>query len=88
MTRDEAINGICNIRNNISFEISKVVVNKIYDDFESRTCDNCKWFDIDESIDPNNHFGWCNNKESCCVSNICTLSFGCNEWESKDEPSK
>ena len=63
-------------------------IDKIYDDFESRTCKTCKWFDIDESIDPNKHFGWCNNKESCCVSNICTLSFGCNKWESKDEHTK
>lgn len=45
-------------------------------DFESRTCDNCKWFNGSMSCKYNNMI----------ISNIfhcLPKDFGCNKWESK-----
>jgi len=52
-------------------------VNKIYDDFEKQTCNNCKWY----------------NEPICTASKcedinelgqyVVRPTFGCNEWEGK-----
>jgi hypothetical protein len=59
-------------------ELSKAFVNKIYDDFESRTCESCKYWnrknparqdgDCDEINHTNTETDW---------------NFGCNKWEEK-----
>ena len=56
-------------------------IDRICDDFESRTCESCKWY-REEYNDKN------------CISDtvlICELydishgkDFGCNKWEKKD----
>jgi len=59
------------------------LINKIYDDFESRTCENCKHFTVDEMIDPNNHFGYCDT-EKTKIDGILDIGFGCNIFSRKD----
>ena len=51
-------------------------IDKIYDDFESRTCSNCKWRTPVSVC-------MCETSElyDCCVDNIHV--FGCNQWEQK-----
>jgi len=60
------------------------IVDKIYDDFESRICENCIHFIKDKF----------NNNENTCISGCgdiaigfdtvyCSSDFGCIEWESK-----
>lgn len=54
------------------------LINAIYDDIESRTCENCKYGnDLDLSL------------LSCTSMNpqtpsFCTIDFGCNKFERKD----
>jgi len=60
-------------------------IDKIYDDFESRTCGNCKYFTIEFQ------------KEGSCdmgtgfpididgvIENYVAVDFSCNRWETKD----
>ena len=53
----------------------KMIVNKIYDDFESRTCESCKYISADKNK--------CNANNSAIVwLDIETFSdFGCNQWK-------
>lgn len=59
-------------------------INEIFDDFESRNCGNCRYFNIDETIDPNMHFGFCNTLDAP-VDGIVTIDFGCNKFLRKDD---
>ena len=60
------------------------IIDCIYNDFESRTCESCKWY---------GNLGWC---DKLCVPNDDGSAgkikpFGyegfryCSEWEAKDE---
>lgn len=60
-------------------------IDKIYDYFENRTCESCKHFEVDDTIDTNKCFGWCNNIVSCTKSNICDIDFYCKYWENKND---
>ena len=60
------------------------VVDKIYDDFESRTCKNCKHFQV---YDDSKMLGECINKESIAFTS-CEAIYGddgCNKFERKDK---
>ena len=49
------------------------VIEAIYDDFESRTCENCKWY-INRG---------CGKIIENCIFPL-PYNFGCNKWEKKD----
>ncbi len=54
-------------------ELSKALINKIYDDLENQTCDNCK------------HFKTPQYGHSVCAkigNTTVPKDFGCNRWES------
>ena len=60
MTREEAKKEMLNITGSIYTETDELedLIDKIYDDFENRTCKNCKFFkDNDDSE------SWCINEE-------------------------
>ena len=59
-----------------------VGVDRIYDDFESRTCANCKhWYS--QVVDHPN-YRLCNNEESSAFFQDCHYGFGCTEFVRKD----
>ena len=72
MTREEAKEELWQ-RGNIN-TLGKVdaneIIDKIYDDFESRICKNCKHYESD----------WC-----CDNAFVVDEIFGCNRFEPKDE---
>ena len=76
MTRNEAKE---NLYYGIQFDTLKIdkFIDKVYDDFESRTCKSCKYF----TSSPNT------NKYDCCEKGIAdtSISFCCNKWEVRDE---
>ena len=54
---------------------SDFIIDKIYDSFENRSCENCNYF----TSSPNT------NKYDCCEKGISdsSISFCCNKWEKK-----
>ena len=48
------------------------IINLIYDEFESRTCENCFLYDKKENL--------CINADSPMVGEFIRKDFGCNEW--------
>jgi len=58
-------------------DATKLIINRIYDDFKKQTCNNCKWY----------------NEPICSASKcedinelgqyVVRPTFGCNEWEGK-----
>ena len=61
-----------------SYSVKKII-DSIYDDFENRTCENCKYYDsFNESS------GMCANISIQFV-NAVDSDFGCNGWESKND---
>lgn len=60
------------------------LVNDIYDDFESRTCDNCKY---GENKDTGGNVVYimrkCKNKESMVFEQYVDNKDGCNNWSKK-----
>ena len=54
-----------------------LIIDEIFDAFESRTCSSCKY----ANIIPNEP-KWieCSN-----IAQYFTLDYGCNKWEAKDE---
>ena len=81
MTRNEAKVEIalCPMHETLSW------VDKIYDDFESRVCGNCKWY----RPGTNNTNNWCaygtsigNNEHGDAY---VTEDFGCNEFKRKED---
>lgn len=51
----------------------KDLIDKIYDDFESRTCESCEYLEI-----------LCENEESIVFEMaINRKDFGCNKWKQK-----
>ena len=77
MTREEAQNELGNALHHTSYEGIEVI-NKIYNDFESRTCENCKhrYYEQDGEL----------IKDDYCHMNEQPISddFGCNRFEPKD----
>ena len=58
------------------------VIKKIFDDFESRTCDNCKWCKLGGEYDNDT----CENTSISAHLDTGTMvasDFGCNRFERK-----
>ena len=71
MTREEAVKKVTDVyADGVS---NRTVVNSIYDNFESRTCESCKWNNSNEYI------------RSCSLVGYTRYEdFGCNRWEQKE----
>ena len=56
-------------------------IDSVYDDFESRTCENCIWFE-DGFIEGSS---LCGHDFLYTQGNAfkCFIGFGCNKWEAK-----
>ena len=56
------------------------MIDRIYDDFESQTCDNCKHWAKDIRM--------CDNKDSFAYDSKATVvkGDGCNKWEQNTTP--
>jgi len=77
ITREDHLKGIGLFPADIAPDVVKSIVNKIYNDFESRICENCK------------HYNKSYLKEDYCNEQIILPyhhdeKFGCNKWEEKD----
>lgn len=80
MTRKEAFNNRPMLQSITEANLIDKFISKIYDDFESRTCENCKyWRYSDENV----YFEDCNF--GLIGHSYNPNSFGCNRWEPKDE---
>ena len=55
--------------------VAKIWINKIFDHFESRTCEHCKYLDLNKQC-------W-KNKILHQAQGFYGLNFGCNKWEAK-----
>ena len=69
------------------YELSRTnvdpLIDKIYDDVESRTCESCKYFIKDKfNNDENTCIKGCGNIAIGCDVVYCSSDFGCNNWES------
>ena len=81
MTREEAIANHELARSGRKGEFRRIEmiynINKIYDDFESRTCGSCKYFNLAETC----------TKEEFRDDGLLLVpyskEFGCNKWEAK-----
>jgi hypothetical protein len=98
MTREEAKAIVFNdlepyVLNHIELEIDskyihrKAVINfvdEIYNDFESRTCENCKHWNGNEECELL-VYDYCINDycDDRCITT--SPSFSCNKWEDKNE---
>ena len=63
---------------------AEAVIDQIYDDFESRTCENCKYRDTERPI---SHVNWreCNNRDNIMSYQETLYSWGCNDFERKEQ---
>ena len=55
------------------------LIDTISDDIESRTCENCKWYELSHD----NSLGWCNSRAIDFEDKLIHKSFGCNKFERK-----
>jgi hypothetical protein len=83
MNREEADLEAWSVCDTENAENCAKLVSSIYDDFESRTCENCVNNQID--IVHDDIYGWCN--EICYqVEHFkTTKDFGCNKFERKTD---
>lgn len=85
MTREEAIKRYTNKDEKLISPAIKVIINNIYDDFESRTCEHCKhnkeivemWIFCDAKVYENG---------SKMLWHLFSKDFGCNHFEPKTNP--
>jgi hypothetical protein len=66
------------------------IVDKIYDDFESRTCSNCKFCEVEYIEDATKYLQCINENSLLYMTSINDINdthkdFGCNQWENKDD---
>ncbi len=77
MSREEAKEQSLDIT---GYSDSYELIDEIYDDFESRICDNCKYFTFE-----NTKIGTCRkgiyDKQLCSSEDYLVSTFGCNKWE-------
>jgi len=79
MTREEAKDIL--FLDEDGFFVQDALVDKIFDDFESRTCSNCIYFD---KAPTEYHENECLNKFNDEIVNFgMDTTFGCNKWEAK-----
>ena len=81
MNREEAIL-LTHTRNfnfhNISFNFVENLVNKIYGDFENRTCENCNYYELRKRDSHSEKFDkpWCFK-----LCETVSIDFGCNKFK-------
>lgn len=91
MTREKAKDKIHrHVGNGLS--VAMKTVDEIYDNFENRTCENCKHFSIEHKIS-DKLYGICvigvaqlpndYSTRRHVPDNINNGNFGCNKWEGK-----
>lgn len=80
MTRGDAINKLA--ITNLMLEDVADIIDDIYTDFESKTCESCKHFEIKTKRDVVTS-GFCSNDNCsfCCC--YVKLDDGCNQHEAK-----
>ena len=85
MNREEAKNQFSNelLERAMGFKKGKLkigavykIIDDIYDDFESRTCKNCKYFIKDKFV--------CCNSKAPTIVQINDDSFGCSKFERRE----
>ena len=81
MTREEALAEVPFQTGTI--EGTEGLIHDIYNDFESRTCESCKWY-IEEYTKRDNHCGK-DGMWDLVEMLRCTKDFGCNKWRAKDD---
>lgn len=94
MTREEAVLLVTNCTiNSYDYDNLKFAVNKIYDDFESRTCENCKYGTKEMSLNSftnkwkhNNMFKCYHRPSESIITHKSGFhsnpkDFGCNKFE-------
>ena len=84
MTREEALVKVPLREKNWGI-VAQGVINQIYDEFESRTCDNCRYRQTNNA----NDMYWCINQYGANkyrnMDIRVDLDFGCNKFERKDK---
>jgi len=58
-------------------DYAESLIDSIYDDFKSRTCENCKYY-----VSVNESSGMCINIDLTYIDAV-DCDFSCNKWESK-----
>ena len=82
MTREEFHNKVKCDENYIGWHNGHELADKLYDDFESRTCENCKWCDKEDKS--KNEMHYCGHPcDDMDVFTYMPLGFGCNQFERK-----
>lgn len=78
MTREEALKEL-EIPGNFA---TYMIIDIIYDDFESRTCSSCRHYE-----EVYNEKGWRTHHVMQCsiIKEPFSGDFGCNKWEAKDD---
>jgi len=77
MNRKEALHSTYRIFNAKDRGIARQLVKEIYDDFESRICKNCKYYEEYPSV--------CCNADSPLCAGVTKEDFGCNEFEIRED---
>ena len=79
MTREKAKKHYMKIKNSALDEIALNVIDDIYDEFESRTCENCEYYRVDILF--SKKWDCTKNIPSQKVVNFPPKDFGCNSFK-------
>ena len=77
MTRLEAYDIEFKIKQSLH-EAKMELINKIYDDFESRTCESCKYAIKEGFLDK-----VCDNESGIAYDVVVKTTDGCSKWETR-----
>lgn len=69
--------GYCEKTSTVTMKVTKETIDKIYDDFESRTCENCKVIQNIKKF--NKGAAYCN-----IIHKSVNKDFGCNKFERRE----
>ena len=69
----------CMIYENVGVDL---LMNRIFDDFESRTCESC--VNISATVDEYENYYCMSNVSEDDDMSFVNLTFGCNKWEAKN----
>ena len=92
MTREEAVEWVCNtfdedfpLSDGDKAESIEALVNRVYNRFESRTCENCKHSVAEDYKEDEDVYSCRNDETNLPIEQVFTKDFSCNKWETKDE---
>ena len=66
-----------------TMDLTLQIIEDIFNDFESRVCENCKWYILDTYFDMNSFDCMANDKGQTVVS-FPPKDFGCNKFIRKE----